>query len=74
MQQQNLRPHRNKEDNGKKSYERYQKHLIDDKESYERCQICKNGEEKITEHIEIMKLQTLSSQKKKYILRKNLMK
>ena len=63
MQQDNLIPQRNMQNNDKKTDERLQKNLIDDKESDERYQISKNDQEKIIEDIEIMKLQNLSSQK-----------
>ena len=49
IQQENLRPQRNIEINGERTYKRYQKNMID--------------EEKIIEDIEIMKLQILSSKK-----------
>ena len=45
-QQENLRPHINIENNEKQTYERYQKILIDGKESDERYQTSKNYEEK----------------------------
>ena len=48
--------------------------MSDDKKSDERDQISTNDEEKVTEYIEVVKLQKLSSQKKKTILRNNLMK
>ena len=75
MQQENLRPQKNRQNNDKQTDEIYQKFLIDDKESDEIDQISKYNEERIIEDIEIMKLQNFSSQKiYKYILRKNLMK
>ena len=46
MQLENLRLMRNIENSDKLSYERYQKNLIDDKESDERVQISKFDEEK----------------------------
>ena len=61
-----MRPQINKENNDKKYDERYQINIIDDKESYERYHISKNGEEKVTEDIEFLKLQKLSSQKKNH--------
>ena len=45
MQQENLRPQRNIYVNDKLTDERYQKNMIDDKESDERDQIIKNNEE-----------------------------
>ena len=41
--------------------------VSDDKDSYERYQISKNDEEKVTEDIEVLKLLKLSSYKKNYI-------
>ena len=69
-----LRPQRNIKINDRRTDERYQKNMIDDKEYNERNQISKNDEEKIIEDIDIMKLQNFSSKKKIYILRKNLKK
>ena len=46
MQQENLRPQRNIENNYKQTDEIYQKKLIDEKESDERDQISKNDEER----------------------------
>ena len=46
MQQKHLRPMRNIDNNDKQNDERYQKKLIDDKESDERDQISKFIEEK----------------------------
>ena len=63
-------PHRNIKNNDKQTDEWCQKHLIDDKESYERYQISKNDEEKVIEDIEIITLQNLSSQKKYIYLEK----
>ena len=48
--------------------------MIDDKESDEIDQTSKNDEETMTEDIEVLKLRKLTSQKKKTILRKNMMK
>ena len=45
MQLENLRPQRNKENNDKKSDERYQINMINDKESDEIDQINENKEE-----------------------------
>ena len=74
MKQDHLIPQINIDNNDKQTDKRYQKILIDDKESDERDQISKNDEEKIIEDIEIMKLQNLSSQKKICILRNNMMR
>ena len=74
MQQENLRPQRNMDINHKLTDEINQKNIIDDKESDEIDHISKDGEEKIIEDIEIMKLKNLSSKKKIYIVRKNLTK
>ena len=75
MQQDNLRSQINIEINDRLTDERYQKNMIDGKESYERDQISKIDKEKIIKDIEIMKLQKLSSKKIYiYILRKNLKK
>ena len=70
MQRENLRPQRNINNNDKKTVERYQKNLIDDKEYDERYQISKNDEDRTIEDIEIMKLQNLSSQGKNIYLEK----
>ena len=72
IQQEDLRLQRNIDNNDKKTDERYQKKMIDDKESDEIYQISKNYKERIMEDIEIMTLQNLSPQKQ--ILGKNLMK
>ena len=64
MQLDNLIPQRNIEINDKKSNERYQINMIYDKEYYERCQISKPDEEKVTQDIEVLKLQKLRLQGK----------
>ena len=63
MQLEHLRPHRNIENNNRKSDEIYQINIIDDKESNERYQISENKEETLNTDIEVLKLQKLSSQK-----------
>ena len=54
------------ENNDKKNDERYQKKLLDDKESDDRDQISKFNEEKIIEDIEVLKLKNWVHRKKGY--------
>ena len=70
MQLENLRPQRNKENNDKKSDERYQINMINDKESDEIDQIGENKEETLNTDIEVLKIRKLSSQKKMNYLEK----
>ena len=66
----NLRPQRNIENNVKKSDERYQINLIDEKEYNERYQISENKEERLNTDIVVLIVRKLSSQKKKGYLEK----
>ena len=70
MQLENLIPQRNIENNDRRYNERYKINMIDDKYYNGRDQISKNDEEKVTEDIEVLKLQKLRSQKKKNYLEK----
>ena len=63
IQQYNLIPQINKQNNDKKTDEGYRKSFIGEKESDERYHISKNDEDLFFEDTEITKLQNLSSQK-----------
>ena len=65
MRLENLRHQLNIENNEKKYDEKYQINMIDDKEYDKIYQTSKNDEEKMTEDIEVLKLQKLGSQKKR---------
>ena len=74
MQLENLIPQINIDKNDKKSDERYQINMIDDKEYNKSDQISENKEGKLNTDIEVLILRKLSPQKKKTILRNILMK
>ena len=74
MQLENLIPQINIDKNDKKSDERYQINMIDDKEYNKSDQISENKEGTLNTDIEVLIMQKLSSQKKKTILGNILMK
>ena len=69
-----LSSHKNIDSIEKYFYEGNCMDMSDDKDSYERYQISKNDEEKVTDVIEVLKLGRLSSQKIQTMLRNNMMK
>ena len=67
-------PQRNIDNNDRQSDERYQINIIDEKQYEERDKIGENREETLNTDIEVLKLRKLISQKKKSILRNNMIK
>ena len=74
MQQENLRPQINIEDNDKKTDERYQKNIIDHKEYDKRDQISKKRRRKKNWGYKNHETARFEFTRKIYILRNNLMK